>query len=287
LPSRHRAASPRWQRALRPVSRSRAATDELDFLRLGVLDALLVLQADSTPVPAAKLLSLVGDRAAHADVADALTDLRHRALVWGEAAIRVAADAGAALPWHPGQVSLEDSSRTGDQIAELIARLDQPQRDVLEKLLEGSPMGRTRDAAPGAAPDRPVPQLLAMGLLRRIDAETVILPRHVGQVLRGEDPGPMQLTAPDPVVSTTTPDDADAAAAGAVIDLLREIDVLLENPWRRTGCRAAQRRAGSSRNQTAGQNDRHRRASTGSDPRDRGRGRPDRQRHARPGTLAQ
>ena len=89
-------------------------------------------------------------------------------------------------------------------------------------------MGRTRDAAPGAPADRPVPQLLAMGLLRRIDAETVILPRHVGQVLRGERPGPIRLTAPDPVVSTTTPDDADATAAGAAIDLLRELDVLLE-----------------------------------------------------------
>ena len=73
-----------------------------------------------------------------------------------------------------------------------------------------------------------MPRLLAMGLLRRVDAETVILPRHVGQVLRGEHPGPMQLTAPDPVVSTTTPDDVDATAAGAVIDLLREVDVLLE-----------------------------------------------------------
>ena len=31
------------------------------------------------------------------------------------------------------------------------------------------------------------------------------------------------------MVSTTTPDDADAAAAGAVIDLLRELDVLLES----------------------------------------------------------
>ena len=119
-------------------------------------------------------------------------------------------------------------SRSGEQIADLIDGLNPAQRDVLEKLLEGSPMGRTRDAAPGAAPDRPVPQLLAMGLLRRVDAETVILPRHVGQVLRGEQPGPMQLTAPDPIVSTTTPEDCDAAAAGAVIDLLRELDVLLE-----------------------------------------------------------
>ncbi|OIN82367.1 helicase-associated domain-containing protein [Mycobacterium malmoense] len=206
----------------------KAATDELDFLRLAVLDALLVLQADSTPVPTAKLLALIGDRAPEPDVIGALDDLRQRALVWGEAAVRVAADAGTALPWHPGQVTLEDASRTGEQIADLIDGLDEAQREVVDKLLEGSPMGRTRDAAPGARTDRPVPQLLAMGLLRRIDAETVILPRHVAQVLRGEQPGPMQLTAPDPVVSTTTAHDVDATAAGAVIDLLRELDVLLQ-----------------------------------------------------------
>ncbi len=206
----------------------KAATDELDFLRLAVLDALLVLQADSAPVPTAKLLALIDDRASEADVTGALDDLRARALVWGEAALRVAADASAALPWHPGQVTLEDSSRSGEQIAALIDDLTEAQLEVLEKLLEGSPMGRTRDAAPGAAGDRPVPQLLALGLLRRIDAETVILPRHVGQVLRGEQPGPRQLTAPDPVVSRTSSDDVDATAAGAVIDLLRELDVLLE-----------------------------------------------------------
>lgn len=206
----------------------KAATDELDFLRLAVLDALLVLQADSTPVPTAKLLALIGDHAPEPDVIGALDDLRQRALVWGEAAVRVAADAGTALPWHPGQVTLEDASRTGEQIADLIDGLDEAQREVVDKLLEGSPMGRTRDAAPGARTDRPVPQLLAMGLLRRIDAETVILPRHVAQVLRGEQPGPMQLTAPDPVVSTTTAHDVDATAAGAVIDLLRELDVLLQ-----------------------------------------------------------
>ncbi|TVS88246.1 helicase-associated domain-containing protein [Mycobacterium helveticum] len=206
----------------------KAATDDLDFLRLAVLDALLVLQADATPVPAPKLLALIGDRAPEADVSAALDALRERALAWGEAAVRVAADAVTALPWHPGQVILEDASRSGEQIADLVEDLDPAQREVLDKLLEGSPIGRTRDAAPGAPAGRPVPQLLALGLLRRINAETVILPRHVGQVLRGERPGPMQLTAPDPVVSTTTPGDVDAAAAGAVIDLLREVDVVIE-----------------------------------------------------------
>jgi Helicase conserved C-terminal domain len=206
----------------------KAATDELDFLRLATIDALLVLHADTAPVPIAKLLALIGDRAPDVDVLEALDDLKERALVWGDTELRVAADAGVGLPWHPGQVTLEDVSQTGEQIAEVIDGLDNPQREVLDKLLQGSPLGRTRDAAPGAPPDRPVPQLLAVGLLRRVDAETVILPRPVGQVLRGEEPGPVQLVAPDPVVATTTSADADAAAAGAIIDLLRELDVVLE-----------------------------------------------------------
>ena len=89
-------------------------------------------------------------------------------------------------------------------------------------------MGRTRDAAPGTPPDTPVPRLLAAGLLRQVDEETVILPRLVGQVLRGETPGPVELTPPDPVVTTTTAKDVNAVAAGAVIDLLREVEVVLE-----------------------------------------------------------
>jgi hypothetical protein len=206
----------------------KAATDELDFLRLAVIDALLVLQADTAPVPVAKLLTLIGDRAPEPEVLSALDDLKVRALAWGDLDVQVAAEAGGGLPWYVGQVTLEDASQSPEQIAELIDGLNEPQRELLDRLLEGSPLGRTRDAAPGAPADRPVPQLIAIGLLRRIDADTVILPRHVGQVMRGERPGPVRLAAPDPVVSTTTPADADAAAAGAIIDLLRELDGLLE-----------------------------------------------------------
>ncbi len=165
---------------------------------------------------------------AEAEVLDALDDLKGRALAWGDLDVRVTADAAGGLPWYVGQVTLEDASQSPEQIATLIDGLNDPQRELLDRLLEGSPVGRTRDAAPGAPADRPVPQLIAIGLLRRIDADTVILPRNVGQVMRGEEPGPVRLTAPDPVVSTTTPADADAAAAGAIIDLLRELDVLLE-----------------------------------------------------------
>ncbi len=76
----------------------RAATDELDFLRLAVLDALLVCRADAVPVPVAELLALIGNRAPQADVAGALEDLTQRALVWGDTGLRVATDAAAGLP---------------------------------------------------------------------------------------------------------------------------------------------------------------------------------------------
>ena len=204
----------------------KAAADGLDFLRLAVLDGLLVLHADTTTVPLSKLLALIGDRASEDTVNAAVDDLRERALVWGDATVRVAAEAAAGLPWYPGQATVEHSEQT--EIATRLEAADAAQLELLQRLLEGSPMGRTRDAAPGTPPDRPVQRLLAAGLLRQVDTETVILPRLVGQVMRGELPGPVQLTQPDPAVSTTTVADVDAVAAGAAIDLLRELELVLE-----------------------------------------------------------
>ena len=205
----------------------KAATDELDFLRLAVLDALLMLHADTAAIPLTKLLELIGDRASEETVTAAIDDLRERALVWGDTTVRVAPEAASSLPWSPGQAIVE-VDQSPDGIADRLAGADEAQLELLRKLLEGSPMGRTRDAAPGTPPDRPVQRLLAAGLLRQLDADTVILPRLVGQVLRGELPGPVALTEPDPAISTTTVADVDAVAAGAVIDLLRETELVLE-----------------------------------------------------------
>lgn len=216
--------------AARATSRQsvKAATDELDFLRLAIVDALLVLHADTTAVPLAKLTELVGARASQEAVTAAVDDLRARALVWGDDPIRVAAEAASGLPWYPGQAIVEPADQDPAEIARLLEDLDTAQRELLERLLEGSPVGRTRDAAPGTPTDRPVPRLLAAGLLRQIDSDTVILPRVVGQVLRGEAPGPTELIPPDPGVSSAKIADVDAVAAGAAIDLLRETELLLE-----------------------------------------------------------
>ena len=216
--------------ASRATSRQsiKAAGDSLDFLRLAVLDALLVLHADATAVAVSEVTDLLGERADEGAVRAALDDLRERALVWGADAVRVSLEVAAALPWFAGQAVSESTARSADEITELVAGLDQAQRDLLDRLLEGSPMGRTRDAAPETPPDRPVQRLLTAGLLHRLDDETVILPRLVGQALRGEVLGPVDLTQPDPTVRMTAVADVDAAAAGAAIDLLRETELLLE-----------------------------------------------------------
>ena len=210
----------------------KAATDDLDFLHLAVLDALLTMNADTTTVSVAALTDLLGDHADGAAVVAAVADLQERALVWGdctgEGALRVVAEVASGLPWYPGQSTAESAPQSGEEIAAAIETLDPPARELLDKLLEGSPVGRTRDAAPGTPPDRPVQRLLDAGLLRRLDTDTVILPRVVGQVLRGEAPGPVTLSEPDPTVSSTTARDVDAVAAGAALDLLREVEIILD-----------------------------------------------------------
>lgn len=215
--------------AARAVTRQSviAAADELDFLRLAVLDALLVLGAARNPVPAAEVAALLGRRASQQALAEAIDDLRRRALVWGEDALSISTETAAALPWYPGQVAT-DSCRTAVEITEALTALGEAETDLLGRLI-GSLIGRTRDAAPGTPADRPVQRLLAAGLLHRVDDETVLLPRDTAAVLRGEEPGPAELAPPDPVIGQTPVAEVDAAAAGAVIDLLRQVEVVLES----------------------------------------------------------
>lgn len=96
----------------------KAATDELDFLHLGVLDALLTLHAETTPVPLTKLTALLADRVDEESITAAVDDLRERALLWGDSEVRVAAEASAGLPWYPGQAVLEGPEYGAAEIAD-------------------------------------------------------------------------------------------------------------------------------------------------------------------------
>jgi Helicase conserved C-terminal domain len=102
---------------------------------------------------------------------------------------------------------------------------------VLEALAAGPPLGRSRA---GGDPDSPVGRLLGRGLLLRVDAETVELPRQVGLALRGERPmGRVPVQPPDIGARHRGADVVDRTAGGAALDVLRRVEALIAS-WSRT-----------------------------------------------------
>ena len=138
----------------------RAATDDLNFLHLAVLEALLVLHADTAAVPFSAAGSGDGrSRTAARDRHHARRSSGPCAGV-GRHVIRVVAEAAAGLPWYPGQVILDNHAETRPTSPGNRA-LGDTERELLHRLLEGSPVGRTR--TPRRHPTRPAGTTTAGG----------------------------------------------------------------------------------------------------------------------------
>ena len=108
-----------------------------------------------------------------------------------------------------------------------VEELPADQRRILDTLVTTG-IGSTRDAAIDADPARPVPQLIAAGLLQRVDSHTVRLPRAVRAALRGERVVPIPLVASgrqgDPVPDSR----ANDAGAAAGLEVVRHMGSLIE-----------------------------------------------------------
>jgi hypothetical protein len=112
------------------------------------------------------------------------------------------------------------------RVAEMIAAVTPDERDVLERLAAGPPLGIIR-LRPGDEPP-PAYGLLLRGLLVPIDAQTVELPREVGIALR---PSPLGVPEPGPpeiAVVERPPAELDRLGTTAVLDILRRVDALAD-----------------------------------------------------------
>lgn len=201
------------------------ACDDLDTVTLAVLEALVVAEADGEPVELAELRRLLGPDVPAAVVRTALDALRERALAWGpDDALRVVPAAREAVPRYPGGLGRPASGPAGSSaLPGLLAEVDDEEGRVLRALAAGPPIGRSR-----AEPGGPVGRLLAKGLLLRVDAETVELPRQVALALRGERPlGPLAVTPPDLAPRERGTDVVDGTAADAALRLLRQVEALV------------------------------------------------------------
>ncbi len=215
-------------RAATRASVTRAA-EALDTFTLAVLDALIVADADRAPVGEDAVVAMVG--ADRDRVRAALDVLVRLALAWGSDELSVvpaAREAGGLFPAGLGRPAppLDDVD-----LPAVLAELAEPERRLLTTLANGSPVGRTKDAAvvvPLSEATTPVQRLLAMGLLLRRDAETVELPRQVGLAVRGDRPlGAVKLDEPALATKQQKAAHVDATGAGAALELLRRVELLI------------------------------------------------------------
>ncbi|NRN69861.1 putative RNA methylase [Kibdelosporangium sp. 4NS15] len=208
------------------------AAESLDTFTLTVLDALLLCDADTRPVTLAEVAAMLGTKVPRKRVREALDTLAELALVWGpDDALSVVPSAREAAGMFPGGLGRRSAELDGRDLTAVIAELSEPERKVLATLAEGQPTGRSRDAnviVPLEQAETPVQKLLARGLLLRLDAETVELPRQVGLALRGAHPMGQVKVNPPPVQTTAHKlSTVDATAAGEAMELIRHTEKLI------------------------------------------------------------
>src|SRR3954468_22963231 len=242
------------------------AVDQLTFLELTVLDALIALGGTA---PRSALVDVV--HAAPATTNEALSRLRSLVLVWGaDDSLRVLSvlpdllgtrlsrlgpPVATLLSGH-GPARVNELTQqlgitpTGDRaddvaaiavhlsdsahVAALVAEVGDQARAILDHLeregRDGAVDSTEHDAGRSDAA-APVDQLLSRGLLIPRDRRHVTVPREVAICLRG---GRTTRTAVDviPELVTTARDPAlvDRAAAGAAFELVRHVELLL-GPW--------------------------------------------------------
>ncbi|WP_344423802.1 helicase-associated domain-containing protein [Pseudonocardia ailaonensis] len=204
------------------------ACDELDTVTLAVVEALVVADADHTGAERDGLAALLGPDVPAEALDRALVALRERALVWeDEQGLRVVHAVRDIVPTHPGNLGRRAGGpAASSELPAMLAALEPDERRVLDALVAGPPIGRSRSAG---APETPVGRLLAKGLLIRVDSDTVELPQQVGIALRGERPMGRIVALP-PALDTRErpPGQVDGTAGGAAMELLRRTERLVE-----------------------------------------------------------
>ncbi|GGK82748.1 helicase-associated domain-containing protein [Ornithinimicrobium pekingense] len=196
------------------------ALDGLDLAHLQALEAVVV----AAPAQGADVAALLGTSRRRAE--ELVAHLREVALCWrapeGMRPARPVADVvgdpaglGPVLPGVP----------EGPQLRGLLADLEPRQRQLLDALAWGPPVGALGLPADGASAPGPVAEagraLVEAGLLARVDESHVQLPRQVALALRGGRLHRHSASeAPEVEHTALDPDVVDAAAGGRAADLV-------------------------------------------------------------------
>ncbi|MFT4044933.1 MAG: hypothetical protein QM673_17360, partial [Gordonia sp. (in: high G+C Gram-positive bacteria)] len=227
------------QRALTSASVALAG-DGLDLLTLAVIEAVITVgtaaehAAVPAPITADAVIDALTGRAARREISARIDLLLDLALLWGRRdALNSGVQIASALPWKALHLTGPLAAVPPDELTARIGDLDERPRELLATLARGPALGRSRDAAPGADPDSPVARLISLGLLARVDDQTVELPPMIGRLLRGDPPLRTDTLAPPDLADPAAPrrfsaDAIDATGGGEALEAIRHTTSLLE-----------------------------------------------------------
>ncbi|MEU2350472.1 helicase C-terminal domain-containing protein [Modestobacter sp. NPDC049651] len=206
-----------------PVSVDRAL-DELDAATLQVLDAVLLSATDG--LPRADLPGLLPEVPVEV-VDEAVETLQARALLWGDDELHAPEPVRRAVryPAGLGRRAADLRLKLPADLPAVLAALPDDERGVLERLAGERPVGHLPDSTSGST--GPARRLLQAGLLARIDAINVELPRELGLALRGDSPLGPPRSRPEPALTQRDPAVVDRQAAGAALEVLGRVSDLL------------------------------------------------------------
>ncbi|MDR7301529.1 helicase-associated domain-containing protein [Haloactinomyces albus] len=208
--------------------------EELDSFTLSVLEALVLLDADESPVSSTALAEFLGSDITRARVRRSLAVLRERALVWGEEAqLSLIPAVRETISTFPGGLGGAAPELTEARARDMLDTLDEEERRLVDALAVGPPVGRTKDANTRASLEQaqtPIQRLLARNLLLRRDSATVELPRQLALAVRGDRPmGSVEPEEPLLDARSHGQPTLDSTAAGEVLELSRHAELLIES----------------------------------------------------------
>ena len=203
---------------------------KLNAFELAVLEAAANIGAELHPVTAPEIMEHVSsafkDNApTQAQLLEALETLKNHALIYGDEQLMIAQETMSALPAHWQLLpEVKENQLSEEEVRGRVEKLSERHRKLLATLAASGGYGLTRDAAIDADPQRPIPQLLAAGLLARVDEQTVRLPAVVRRVVEGRAHLPAQVT---PIPADARPgSNADGVAAG--LEVVRNMRLLID-----------------------------------------------------------
>ncbi|MEO6885702.1 MAG: helicase-associated domain-containing protein [Jatrophihabitantaceae bacterium] len=217
------------------------AVDALHGLHLAVLEALLLVSDVNSRANVDQAAELLGTIDTDT-IADAVDELLALALVWGRPpAVHLVSGVRESLGMYPAGLGRPAAVLLRGSAISVLAATDfanptklrehldatpPDERDVLERLAAGPPIGSVRNAQVPTADDDAPHRLIARGLLVPIDAQRVELPREIGLALRTTPIGAVSPRPPDIKIVEHEAAELDRLGSTAVLETLRLIDTL-------------------------------------------------------------